>query len=178
MHARAVLLPVPLIYVNEILYSCLVMYIFLETLSFTPDKCIDKILIGPPIAWLFGLTFHSLVDYVHTCIIQVRAQLIQDLSAYKPYEELGVQQTRVLLLGPVGAGKSSFFNTISSVFRGRVTSQAGSGSAQHSVTTSVSYNVWHVVATSIILLYITRVNGVFIFLINLWCVSYSLELIN
>ncbi|KAM9709831.1 interferon-induced protein 44-like [Menidia menidia] len=37
---------------------------------------------------------------------------------YRPRE--GVQHLRVLLYGPVGAGKSSFVNSICSIFRGRV----------------------------------------------------------
>jgi hypothetical protein len=43
-----------------------------------------------------------------------------------------------LLVGQVGAGKSSFFNTINSIFRGYITSQACSGNAEHSLTTVVS----------------------------------------
>lgn len=47
----------------------------------------------------------------------------------------GVKEARVLLVGPVGAGKSSFFNSINSVFRGNMTSQAIAGTAGKSVTT-------------------------------------------
>lgn len=46
-------------------------------------------------------------------------------------------QARVLLVGPVGAGKSSFFNSINSAFRGNMTSQAIAGTAGKSVTTQV-----------------------------------------
>lgn len=48
-----------------------------------------------------------------------------------------VSQVRVLLLGPVSAGKSSFVNSVSSVFKGHITSLAESGSSSHftSVTT-------------------------------------------
>uniref|UniRef100_A0A3Q3L8C2 TLDc domain-containing protein n=1 Tax=Mastacembelus armatus TaxID=205130 RepID=A0A3Q3L8C2_9TELE len=49
-----------------------------------------------------------------------------------------VSQARVLLIGPVGAGKSSFFNSINSVFRGHVTNQAIAGSSATSLTTQVS----------------------------------------
>ncbi len=55
---------------------------------------------------------------------------------YKP-DIKTVQQARVLLVGPVGAGKSSFFNSINSVFRGNMTSQAIAGTAGKSVTTQV-----------------------------------------
>ncbi|RXM31429.1 hypothetical protein EOD39_7006 [Acipenser ruthenus] len=44
-------------------------------------------------------------------------------------------ELRVLLVGPVGAGKSSFFNSVNSVFRGHVTNQAPAGSSATSLTT-------------------------------------------
>lgn len=57
----------------------------------------------------------------------LRESLLSALRTYKPYREL-VHQTRILLLGPIGAGKSSFFNSVKSVFRGHVTYQALVGS--------------------------------------------------
>lgn len=48
-----------------------------------------------------------------------------------------VQKARVLLLGAVGAGKSSFFNTLSSVFKGHVSCRANTGIAGTSLTTQV-----------------------------------------
>ncbi|KAL3875139.1 hypothetical protein ACJMK2_038067 [Sinanodonta woodiana] len=61
--------------------------------------------------------------------------LKDEVQNFVPLEELNISQAKILLIGPVGAGKSSFFNTISSIFRGHVTSQACSGSAEHSLTT-------------------------------------------
>ena len=58
------------------------------------------------------------------------------IQEYRP-ELSGVTQARVLLVGPVGAGKSSFFNSINSLFRGHMTSQAISGVCGKSVTTQV-----------------------------------------
>ncbi|XP_070698235.1 interferon-induced protein 44-like [Pempheris klunzingeri] len=63
-----------------------------------------------------------------------KQQLMKDIQCYKPSIKT-VHQARVLLLGPVGAGKSSFFNSINSVFRGNMTSQAIAGTAGKSVTT-------------------------------------------
>ncbi|XP_023195115.1 interferon-induced protein 44-like isoform X1 [Xiphophorus maculatus] len=63
-----------------------------------------------------------------------RTELMDTIKAYKPTVS-SVPQTRVLLIGPVGAGKSSFFNSINSVFRGHVTSQAIAGSSSTSLTT-------------------------------------------
>ncbi|XP_039464139.1 interferon-induced protein 44-like isoform X2 [Oreochromis aureus] len=63
-----------------------------------------------------------------------RTELTESIKSYKPTVS-SVTQPRVLLIGPVGAGKSSFFNSVNSVFRGHVTSQAISGSSSTSLTT-------------------------------------------
>ncbi|XP_036970535.1 interferon-induced protein 44-like isoform X1 [Acanthopagrus latus] len=65
---------------------------------------------------------------------EMRTELMESIQSYKPSVS-SVSQVRVLLIGPVGAGKSSFFNAINSVFRGHVTSQAMSGSSTTSLTT-------------------------------------------
>lgn len=64
-------------------------------------------------------------------------ELKEEIENYKPLEQLKIQQTKILLIGQIGAGKCSFFNTINSIFRGYVTSQACSGTAEHSLTTQV-----------------------------------------
>ncbi|XP_036970532.1 interferon-induced protein 44-like isoform X2 [Acanthopagrus latus] len=66
--------------------------------------------------------------------IMTRTELMESIQSYKPSVS-SVSQVRVLLIGPVGAGKSSFFNSINSVFRGHVTNQAMSGSSTTSLTT-------------------------------------------
>ncbi|XP_060070394.1 interferon-induced protein 44-like [Ylistrum balloti] len=58
------------------------------------------------------------------------------VATYKPLSGLDIQQARILLIGQVGAGKSSYFNTINSIFRGYISSQASAGSTEHSLTTS------------------------------------------
>ncbi|XP_054835202.1 interferon-induced protein 44-like [Eublepharis macularius] len=62
-----------------------------------------------------------------------REKLMEEIRTYKPYLN-SVPQFRVLILGPIGAGKSSFFNSVNSAFRGYVTSQAIAGSDSTSVT--------------------------------------------
>ncbi|XP_075873912.1 interferon-induced protein 44-like isoform X3 [Nelusetta ayraudi] len=59
--------------------------------------------------------------------------LKEAIMTFKPDRHI-VQQARVLLVGPVGAGKSSFFNSINSAFNGYMTCQAIAGTADRSVT--------------------------------------------
>ncbi|XP_042605132.1 interferon-induced protein 44-like isoform X2 [Cyprinus carpio] len=63
-----------------------------------------------------------------------KEKLIDMIRNYKPLMS-SVSRVRILMIGPVGAGKSSFFNSINSIFMGHVTSKAMSGSAGTSVTT-------------------------------------------
>ncbi|XP_074484757.1 interferon-induced protein 44-like [Sebastes fasciatus] len=63
-----------------------------------------------------------------------RTELMETIKLYCPTVS-SVSQVRVLLIGPVGAGKSSFFNSINSVFRGHVSNQAITGSSSTSLTT-------------------------------------------
>ncbi|KAM8736751.1 interferon-induced protein 44-like [Acanthopagrus schlegelii] len=63
-----------------------------------------------------------------------KQQLMKKIQNYKS-DIKTVKQARVALVGRVGAGKSSFFNSISSAFRGNMTSQAIAGTAASSVTT-------------------------------------------
>ncbi|XP_016098375.1 interferon-induced protein 44-like [Sinocyclocheilus grahami] len=62
-----------------------------------------------------------------------RKALLSIISGWKPSVS-SVKQARILLVGPVGAGKSSFFNSINSVFKGYVSSQANTGTAGTSLT--------------------------------------------
>ena len=64
-------------------------------------------------------------------------EIKENLLAYRPVSESNVTAANILLLGQIGAGKSSFFNSINSIFRGKITSKACSGSFEHSVTTLV-----------------------------------------
>ncbi|KAM9109421.1 interferon-induced protein 44 isoform 2-T2 [Megaptera novaeangliae] len=66
-------------------------------------------------------------------LTELRESLLTAIRTYEPYGGR-VRQVRILLLGPIGAGKSSFFNSVKSVFRGHVTNQALVGSK----TTGVS----------------------------------------
>uniref|UniRef100_A0A8C2IN27 TLDc domain-containing protein n=1 Tax=Cyprinus carpio TaxID=7962 RepID=A0A8C2IN27_CYPCA len=63
-----------------------------------------------------------------------RAELMEMIRNHKPVVA-SVSRVRILMIGPVGAGKSSFFNSINSIFMSRITSKAMSGSAATSLTT-------------------------------------------
>ncbi|KAF3819699.1 hypothetical protein GH733_015208, partial [Mirounga leonina] len=62
-----------------------------------------------------------------------RNPLLAELRAYKPCVDF-ISEVRILLLGPSGSGKSSFINSVKSVFRGRVTHQATVTSDVTSIT--------------------------------------------
>uniref|UniRef100_A0A672N5G8 Interferon-induced protein 44-like n=1 Tax=Sinocyclocheilus grahami TaxID=75366 RepID=A0A672N5G8_SINGR len=64
----------------------------------------------------------------------MRQALLSTISGWKPSVS-SVKEARILLVGPVGAGKSSFFNSINSAFKGYVSSQANTGTAGTSLTT-------------------------------------------
>uniref|UniRef100_A0A8C9WQ36 G domain-containing protein n=1 Tax=Scleropages formosus TaxID=113540 RepID=A0A8C9WQ36_SCLFO len=58
-------------------------------------------------------------------------KLLNEIKRYKPSVS-SVKQARILLVGPIGVGKSSFFNSINSVFHGHITSQAVAGTTLES----------------------------------------------
>ncbi|XP_052220071.1 interferon-induced protein 44-like [Dreissena polymorpha] len=60
-------------------------------------------------------------------------ELMQEVQLIKPRHGL-IQDYRIVLIGPVGSGKSSFCNTINSVFKGRITHTALCGEGKHSFT--------------------------------------------
>ncbi|XP_037626111.1 interferon-induced protein 44 [Sebastes umbrosus] len=68
-----------------------------------------------------------------------KMSLMETVSSYKPSDG-EVTQAQVLLLGPVGSGKSSFVSSVQSVFNGRVTNRAMVGSSSASFTKK-SFNI-------------------------------------
>ncbi|ROL55144.1 Interferon-induced protein 44 [Anabarilius grahami] len=74
-------------------------------------------------------------------VFRTKEALLSTISGWKPSVS-SVKQARILLVGPVGAGKSSFFNSINSVFKGYVSIQANTGTAGTSLTTRFrTYNI-------------------------------------
>ncbi|KAI5609841.1 interferon-induced protein 44-like [Silurus asotus] len=66
-------------------------------------------------------------------ILRSREELMEKVESYKPAGG-AVSQARVLFLGPVGAGKSSFISSVQSIFSGRVLNRAMVGSSSASFT--------------------------------------------
>ncbi|XP_065101839.1 interferon-induced protein 44-like [Paramisgurnus dabryanus] len=63
-----------------------------------------------------------------------KQDLMKCIKDHKPLVS-SVNRVRILMIGPVGAGKSSFFNSINSIFMGRMTNKAMAGSTSTSLTT-------------------------------------------
>ncbi|XP_033734785.1 interferon-induced protein 44-like [Pecten maximus] len=67
--------------------------------------------------------------------------LVDEVESYWPLKDMGVpedalQNVNILFIGPIGAGKSSFLNSVESVFRGHVTMSASAGNRTKSVTSA------------------------------------------
>uniref|UniRef100_A0A8C2C2T3 Interferon-induced protein 44-like n=1 Tax=Cyprinus carpio TaxID=7962 RepID=A0A8C2C2T3_CYPCA len=73
---------------------------------------------------------------------EVRDTLMESVRSFKPASET-VTEARVLLVGPVGAGKSSFISSVQSVFSGRVINRAMVGSSSSTSFTKKlrTYNI-------------------------------------
>lgn len=74
---------------------------------------------------------------IDTLLRRQKTALMKSVRAYKP-SCTEATDARVLLLGPVGSGKSSFISSVQSVFNGRVTNRAMVGSFSTSFTKKVS----------------------------------------
>ncbi|XP_013419551.1 interferon-induced protein 44 [Lingula anatina] len=73
---------------------------------------------------------------------KTKDKLFDELVSFSTPSPAKVPAVRLLLVGSVGAGKSSFFNTVRSVWKGKVRSQAATGTAPHSLTTK--YRVYEI----------------------------------
>ncbi|XP_052678095.1 interferon-induced protein 44-like [Crassostrea angulata] len=65
---------------------------------------------------------------------QTFQELKEYVANYEPLEEMKIPEVNILLIGQVGAGKSSFLNTINSIFKGEMSSRACTGGAENSLT--------------------------------------------
>ncbi|XP_065936839.1 interferon-induced protein 44-like [Magallana gigas] len=111
------------------------------------DLEVYQVLDGPdPKKTKFKMAESSLLDKPWRKFPEFNAEtankLKEELVDYGPDSETGVTAASILLIGQIGAGKSSFFNSVNSIFRGKITSKARSGSFEHSLTTVYrKYNI-------------------------------------
>ncbi|WAQ94439.1 IF44L-like protein, partial [Mya arenaria] len=63
--------------------------------------------------------------------------LKEEVKGIRPPAGLDVPYFNILLMGPLGSGKSSFCNLMASVFRGGISQQAGVGGSSESSTTTM-----------------------------------------
>lgn len=77
------------------------------------------------------------VQHFDRLLRRQKTTLMKSVCSYKP-GCTEATEARVLLLGPVGSGKSSFISSVQSVFNGRVTNRAMVGSFSTSFTKKVS----------------------------------------
>jgi len=66
---------------------------------------------------------------------ETKNQLKNEIVTHELTERANIEHINVLLVGEIGAGKSSFFNNVESLFDGHVTSRANSGAVEKSLTT-------------------------------------------
>ena len=71
-------------------------------------------------------------------IPQALAHLKGEIQTHKVVREAGIKNINVLLVGEISSGKSSFFNTVESVFAGYVTTRADTGTDETSLTKKVT----------------------------------------
>ncbi|XP_052786779.1 interferon-induced protein 44-like isoform X1 [Mya arenaria] len=70
------------------------------------------------------------------------SKMTEELAALTPPKGSGVTDFRLLIAGPIGAGKSSFVNTVMSAFAGRVMHKAVVGGSENGLTNKyMSYPV-------------------------------------
>ncbi|XP_052786789.1 interferon-induced protein 44-like [Mya arenaria] len=67
------------------------------------------------------------------------SKMTEELAALTPPKGSGITDFRLLLVGPTGAGKSSFINTVMSAFAGRVMQKSAVGGSASGLTNKVSF---------------------------------------
>ena len=67
----------------------------------------------------------------------------KELENTEPLLSFGLHHYNILLVGLIGGGKSSFFNTVASVFANKVKIIANTADAQCSITNKVRIQILH-----------------------------------
>ncbi|XP_053404038.1 interferon-induced protein 44-like [Mercenaria mercenaria] len=77
------------------------------------------------------IVVYQVVDTLQDIELQEMKKRIED---FQPVPGLGIKKYNILLLGAIGSGKSSFYNTMATVFSGSVKLHAPARGAERSVT--------------------------------------------
>ena len=88
----------------------------------------------------------------HACFCLFPSQsemnfLKEEVSDQKPKAVGDVDYFRIILVGQVGAGKSSFFNTVSSIYRCRIVSKARTGGLAGAKSLTTAVWLWYTAYT-------------------------------
>uniref|UniRef100_A0A8C4XD18 Interferon-induced protein 44-like n=1 Tax=Erpetoichthys calabaricus TaxID=27687 RepID=A0A8C4XD18_ERPCA len=84
--------------------------------------------------WAFSSELQTTLSvFYYFVMYRIRNELLEEIRNYESLTE-SVEEPRILLVGQITAGKSSFFNSVNSVFRGYVMLQAASGLADTSIS--------------------------------------------
>ena len=86
--------------------------------------------------WSREVTIPLYVAFL-TFASQTYDKLKKEIQTHELIEKAGIEYINVLLVGECSAGKSSFFNSVESVFEGFVSSTAEAGTDEGSLTKQV-----------------------------------------
>ncbi|WAQ94444.1 IFI44-like protein [Mya arenaria] len=75
--------------------------------------------------------------HIRVTELEVLGSLKEEVKGIQPSEGLDVPHFNILLLGPLGSGKSSICNLVASVFRGRISHRARVGIPQAALITKI-----------------------------------------
>ena len=75
---------------------------------------------------------------------QTYDKLKKEIQTHELIEKAGIEHINVLLVGECSAGKSSFFNSVESVFEGFVSNTAEAGTDEGSLTKQVDLDIRYV----------------------------------
>ena len=76
------------------------------------------------------------ISVLHS-LFQTYDELKKEIQTHVVVKEAGIKNINVLLVGEISSGKSSFFNTVESIFAGYVTTRADTGTDENSLTKTV-----------------------------------------
>ena len=108
--------------------------IFVTTCKTTKTSCITVMEFYK--TWENLVVKTTLINLFLFCLFQIYEDLISSIADHDS-KHLSLSPPRILLVGQIGAGKSSFINSVLSVFKNQVVNKVYTDSRQVSVTDTV-----------------------------------------